>query len=65
MLYAISNSKYLRLAVAIILLVTSGTEVYQSAEVIGAHHGIVVFAVFQALQTFVSIFAAVEYANTD
>ena len=65
MLHTISTSKYLRLTVAVILLITAGKEVFESVETIGPHHGILVFAVFQALQAFASIFAAAEYANTN
>lgn len=65
MLHTISTSKYLRLTVAVILLITSGKEVYQSVEAIGSHHGILLFAVFQTMQALVSIFAAAEYANTN
>ena len=65
MLHLISSSKYLRLTVALILAITAGNEVYQSFEDIGAHHGIMVFAVFQALQACADIFAATEYANNN
>ena len=50
---------------ALILASTAGSEVYNSFEDIGAHHGIMVFAVFQALQACADIFAANEYANNN
>jgi hypothetical protein len=51
--------------VALILASTAGSEVYNSFEDIGAHHGIMVFAAFQALQACADIFAANEYANSN
>ena len=49
---------------ALILAITAGNEVYHSFEDIGAHHGLLVFAIFQMFQALASIFAAAEYANT-
>jgi hypothetical protein len=46
-----------------ILMITAATEVYNSYETIAAHHGLLVFSIFQSLQSLVSIFAAAEYAN--
>jgi hypothetical protein len=51
--------------VALILASTAGSEVCNSFEDIGAHHGIMVFAAFQALQACADIFAANEYANNN
>jgi hypothetical protein len=51
--------------VALILASTAGSEVYNSFEDIGAHHGIMVFAAFQALQACADTFAANEYANSN
>jgi hypothetical protein len=51
--------------VALTLASTAGSEVYNSFEDIGAHHGIMVFAAFQALQACADIFAANEYANNN
>ena len=65
MLHSISSSKYLRLTVALILAITAGSEVYHSFEDIGAHHGLLVFAIFQMLQALASIFGAAEYANNN
>ena len=65
MLDSISSSKYLRLIVALILVITSGNEVYHSFEDIGAHHGLLVFGIFQILQALADIFEAVEIADND
>jgi hypothetical protein len=63
MLQQIVSSNYLKLLVSMILMITAATEVYNSYETIAAHHGILVFSIFQSLQSLVSIFAAAEYAN--
>ena len=71
MLYSIFSSKYLRLTVAIILVISAGSEVYHnfenihSFEDIGAHHGVLVFGIFQILQALATIFVAAEYANNN
>ena len=57
--------KYTRLTVALILAITAENEVHHSFEDIGAHHGLLVFAIFQALQACADIFAATEYANNN
>ena len=65
MLHLIASSRYVRLIVALILVITAGNEVYHSFADIGAHHGLLVFGIFQILQALADIFEAVEIADND
>ena len=53
MLVKIINSPWLSLVSGIILLITSGIEVYDKigAAHVGAHHGILIFALVQVIRT--------------
>jgi hypothetical protein len=65
MLKSIVDSKILRLLVALILAITSGVEVFQSIGDVGAHHGVMLFAMYQILQAMAGMFGAFEYAISE
>ena len=64
MLEKIVKSKILSLLVAVTLAITAGIEIYESGENIGAHHGIMVYAVYQLLQGVSALYGTALRLNT-
>ena len=63
MLEKIAASKILNIIVMLTLLITAGREVYDGLDDIGAHHGIILFAVYQILQSISAFATAVSKAK--
>ncbi len=61
----VTNSPALNVSVGVIFLVTGMVEVWDSIEAevfsVGAHHGAVVFGLFQALKNLPDLFEGLEY----
>ena len=56
MLEKIAASKMLNIIVMLTLIITGAREVYDGVEDIGVHHGVILFAFYQILQS-ISAFA--------
>ena len=54
------NQPYFKLTLAIILIISSSVELFQSIYEIGAHHGVFIFGVAQALGAIADMMTAAE-----
>lgn len=68
LLRKIVANPYLNLLVGLLLLYTSGSEAWRELQTIekihvGAHHGIILFALMQVLKTLPDLFEGLEHVN--
>ncbi|MGI1671314.1 MAG: hypothetical protein K6L74_13455 [Neptuniibacter sp.] len=62
MLKTIASSPYLNLFSGVVLIVTAGSEVFNTFNEggLGAHHGVFLFGLIQIVKTFPEFFHAIE-----
>ena len=61
MIKKITESAHLKLSMAIILLITSGMEIYESFLEFGSEHGIFLFSIMLILQAIVDLVEGADY----
>lgn len=61
MIKKITESAHSKLLMAIILLITSGIEIYESFLELGTEHGIFIFALMFFFQAIVDLFEGTDY----
>jgi hypothetical protein len=56
--HRVLNNRWVALAVAIVLIVTSIFEIIESGNEIGSHHGVLIFGIFHMLNTLPDFYEA-------